>query len=76
MGLIHTLEGPPRLSEQALEALCRQMTDAAAVMSDDQILRLADALHDTLRARRALRHRLHQRVERRLDDERGTAASA
>ena len=57
---------PPRLSEDRLEALCRQVCDAAEFMSDDQILCLADSLHDTLRDRRQRRGRVHQRMEQRL----------
>ena len=57
---------PPKLSEASLDALCHQLLDAAEVMSDEQILCVADALHDTLRDRRQLRCRVHQRVEERL----------
>jgi hypothetical protein len=57
---------PPKLSQQALDALCHQLLDAAEYMSDDQILCVADALHETLRGRRHLRCRVHQRVEERL----------
>ncbi len=57
---------PARLSQAALDALCDQMIEAAEIMSDDQILCVADALHDTLRTRRQLRARVHQRVEERL----------
>ena len=56
----------PRLSESQLEALCRRMCDAADHMADEQILRLADALHDALRARRQLRRRFHRHIETRV----------
>ena len=57
---------PPKLSETALDALCRQVLEAAEYMADDQILCVADALHETLRTRRQMRGRVHQRVEHRL----------
>ncbi len=57
---------PPKLSQKALDALCHELLDAAEHMSDEQILCVADALHDTLRDRRYLRGRTHQRVEERL----------
>ena len=57
---------PPKLSQAALDALCEQILEAADHMGDDQILCVADALHDTLRLRRQMRGRVHQRVEERL----------
>ncbi len=57
---------PPKLSQQAMDALCQELLDAAEFMADDQILCVADALHDTLRRRRQLRCRVHQRMEERL----------
>lgn len=57
---------PPKLSQQALDALSHDLLDAAEFMSDEQILCIADALHDTLRSRKELRCRVHQRVEERL----------
>ena len=57
---------PPKLSQHTLDALCHELLDAAEFMADEQILCVADALHDTLRNRRALRSRVHQRVEERL----------
>ena len=57
---------PPKLSQAALDALCKQVLEAAEYMADDQVLCVADALHDTLRLRRQMRGRVHQRVEERL----------
>lgn len=57
---------PPKLSQQTLDALCHELLDAAEVMADEQILCVADALHETLRNRRRLRCKIHQRVEERL----------
>ena len=54
---------PPRLSDSQLESLRRRIFDATARMADDQILCLADSLHDTLRDRRRARTR---QVEDRL----------
>lgn len=62
---------PPKLSQKALDALCHELLDAAEFMADEQILCVADALHDTLRHRRQLRCRVHQRVEERLCAEGG-----
>ncbi len=56
----------PKLSQQGLDALCHELLDAAEFMADEQILCVADALHETLRSRRRLRCRIHQRVEQRL----------
>jgi hypothetical protein len=57
---------PPRLSEDQLESLISRVCGAADQMADEQILALADSLHETLRTRRLLRGRLHQRLEDRL----------
>ena len=48
---------PPRLSDSQLESLRRRIFDATARMADDQILCLADSLHDALRDRRRARTR-------------------
>ncbi|CAN5298903.1 hypothetical protein BH10PSE1_BH10PSE1_28690 [soil metagenome] len=64
---------PPRLSEGQLATLRRSVCDVADQMADEQILCLADSLHDTLRARRQMRGRVHQRVEHRLCHEGGQA---
>lgn len=62
---------PPKLSQKGLDALCKELLDAAEFMADEQILCVADALHDTLRRRRQLRCRVHQRMEERLCAEGG-----
>ena len=54
---------PPRLSDSQLEILRRRIFDATVRMADDQILCLADSLHDALRDRRRARSR---QVEDRL----------
>ena len=54
---------PPRLSDTQLEILRRRIFDATVRMADDQILCLADSLHDALRDRRRARNR---QVEDRL----------
>lgn len=65
MGQSFTL-APPKLSQHALDALCHELLDAAEIMADEQILCVADALHETLRHRKQLGCRIHQRVEERL----------
>ncbi|GEM_PF-2535728 len=63
----HSLDyHPPRLSETQLNLLCKQVCDAAEYMADEQILCLADHLHDALRARRQMRGKVHHRLEERL----------
>ena len=57
---------PPKLSQLALDNLCQKVLEAAEYMADDQILCVADALHDTLRERRQMRAKVHQRMEERL----------
>lgn len=57
---------PPRLSESQLENLRRRVCVVADQLPDEQILELADSLHEALRTRRRLRARVHQRVEERL----------
>ncbi|WP_428151923.1 hypothetical protein [Brevundimonas sp.] len=57
---------PPKLSQQTLDVLCHELLDASEFMADEQILSVADALHETLRNRRQLRCKVHQRVEERL----------
>ncbi len=64
---------PPKLSQHALDALCQELLDAAEFMADEQILCVADALHDTLRSRKQRRCRIHQRVEERLCSGNGPA---
>lgn len=57
---------PATLSEPQLERLRRRVCTVADQLSDEQILMLADSLHETLRSRRQLRARLSERVEQRL----------
>jgi hypothetical protein len=45
------------LSRRAYEALREQLATAVALCSDEQVLDLADGLHDTLRRRRTLEGR-------------------
>ena len=47
----------PSLSETEMSRLSEQVITAARRMSNDQILDLADGLHDILRARHALSRR-------------------
>ncbi len=54
------------LSQGQLEKLRRRVCAVADQLSDEQILFLADSLHETLRTRRRLRARVHLRVEERL----------
>jgi len=46
----------PFLSPDAFERLREQMATAAALCTDDQLLILADSLHDARRRRRENRH--------------------
>jgi hypothetical protein len=62
MGQSMTQE-PPRLSRSQFEILCRRVRDAADRMSDDQILSLADSLHDALRERRKFRDRVRDQTQ-------------
>ena len=45
------------LSRRAYESLREQVATAVALCSDEQVLDLADGLHDTLRRRRTLEGR-------------------
>lgn len=65
MGLVLEMK-PTKLSEAQLDALCQQVRDASEYMADEQILCVADALHDTLRQRRMMRGRVHKRMEEKL----------
>jgi hypothetical protein len=56
---------PRRLSEDQVDSVRRSICDLAEGLTDDQVLCLADGLHDMLRTRRELRHRQHERFERR-----------
>lgn len=44
------------LNTRAYESLREQIATAIALCSDEQVLDIADALHDTLRRRRATHH--------------------
>jgi hypothetical protein len=58
--------GVHHLRAAQIETLKAMVCDAADRMTDGQILALADCLHDTLRARRALRHHSNERLGARL----------
>ncbi|HEV2083123.1 MAG TPA: hypothetical protein VGR32_11825 [Brevundimonas sp.] len=64
---------PKRLGDARFDALCLRVGEAAEMMTDDQILCLADVLHEALRVRRRLRHEVQERVERRLCASEGLA---
>ena len=49
-----------------LEAIRQQLLDVADRLSDEQILCLADSLHDQLRSRRLVRAHAAERLERRM----------
>lgn len=53
---------PTPLSDGQLEKLRRRVCAVADQLSDEQILMLADSLHETLRSRRRLRARVRQRL--------------
>ena len=50
-----------QLQPAAFERLREQLATAVALCDDDQILALADGLHDALRRRRAARHAQEER---------------
>ena len=62
---------PPYASAAPDDAQIARLTDRlmdlSERMTDEQILDVADALHDCLRQRRRLRGRSHRRVEGRLN---------
>jgi len=60
---------PPRSSRVnalQLEAIRQQLSDVTDRLSDEQILCLADSLHDQLRTRRLVRAHAAERLERRM----------
>jgi len=61
-----TMKSTTRCDDVQLEKLGRSLCEAADRLTDDQILDLADRLHDTLRARRQVRGRMSQRTDQRL----------
>ena len=54
------------VNDLQLEAIRQQLSDIADRMTDEQILRLADSLHDQLRARKVVRAHAAERLERRM----------
>ncbi|MFN3817166.1 hypothetical protein [Brevundimonas sp.] len=46
---------PADFSDEEVEALRLELLDAAGRMTEDQVLRLADSLHDLMRRRRGSR---------------------
>jgi hypothetical protein len=65
MGQVLTLQ-PPCINSLQLEAIRQQLSDVTDRLSDEQILCLADSLHDQLRARRLVRAHASERMERRM----------
>lgn len=62
----HAPYHPAAPSDDQIARLTDRLLDLAERMTDDQILDLADALHDRLRERRNLRGRSHRRIDDRL----------
>ncbi|RZJ41163.1 MAG: hypothetical protein EON87_16685 [Brevundimonas sp.] len=65
MGEVHSF-APTCVSALQLEAIRQQLSDVTDRLSDEQILCLADSLHDQLRARRLVRIHASERMERRM----------
>lgn len=65
MGDVHSL-APLSVNALQLDAIRRQLSEVTDRLSDEQILCLADSLHEQLRARRLVRVHATQRMERRL----------
>lgn len=57
---------PAAPSDDQVARLTNRLMDLSERMTDDQILAVADALHDRLRERRELRGRSHRRLDDRL----------
>lgn len=57
------------ISEDTFDRLTATLDDAAAALSDEQVLLLADRLHEELRRRRDLRGRHRVRMEHRRPPE-------
>jgi hypothetical protein len=59
------------LSEAGFETLKTRLVDLVEPLSDQQLLELADGIHDTLRQRRRVRQhhaeRMHERVRHSVD---------
>jgi len=64
---------PSCVNALQLEAIRQQLTDVTDRLTDDQILCLADSLHDQLRARRRVRVHAAERMERRMCSSGGEA---
>lgn len=58
---------PAAPNDAQIARLTARLMDLAERMTDEQILDVADALHDRLRQRRRLRGRSQHRVEGRLN---------
>jgi hypothetical protein len=57
---------PATPTDDQIARLTERLIDLSERMTDEQVLDVADALHDRLRERRRLRGRSHRRVEGRL----------
>lgn len=57
---------PAAPSDEQIARLTERLIDLSERMTNDQILEVADALHDRLRERRDLRGRSHRRMDERL----------
>lgn len=57
---------PAAPSHAQIARLTQRLLDLSERMTDDQVLGVADALHDRLRERRDLRGRSHRRMDERL----------
>lgn len=57
---------PAAPSDDQIARLTERLIDLSERMTDDQILGVADALHERLRERRELRGRSHRRMDERL----------
>ena len=58
---------PAAPSDDQVARLTQRLIDLSESMTDEQILDVADALHDRLRVRRELRGRSHRRMDERLN---------
>lgn len=56
---------PAAPSDDQIARLTNRLMDLSERMTDEQILDVADALHERLRLRRELRGRSHRRLEER-----------
>ena len=65
MGQVATLT-PTCVNALQFESIRQQLLDVTDRLSDEQILCLADSLHDQLRTRRLVRAHANERIERRM----------